>query len=177
MPELSPAGSPLRAARWATLALAATLAACAAPGPQAQAPVRHARAEPMYFYPRHQQPIAQQERDRYECYRWAVQQTGRDPGMTPVQTTRRVADPYAGRDTAVGALAGATFGSLAASPGHGAEGAMAGLVIGALIGAASDQQRAHALQDSAARPVPAADPRRFQRAMSACMAGRGYVVG
>ena len=27
----------------------------------------------MYFYPERGQPGAQQDRDRYECYRWAVE--------------------------------------------------------------------------------------------------------
>lgn len=178
MPLLPPARPGLRAARWSALALAAVLAACAAPGPRySQAP--YSPAQPLYFYPQHQQPMAQQERDRYECYRWAAQQTGSDPGMTPLQTRRpQVVDPYAGRDMAVGAVTGATFGGLAASRGHGAEGAAVGLIIGALIGAASDQQRSQALQDSVAyRSAPPADASRFQRAMSACMAGRGYVVG
>ena len=153
MSQPSPARPALRAARWSALALAATLAACAAPGPRySQAP--YAPAQPLYFYPQQQQPMAQQERDRYECYRWAAQQTGSDPGMTPLQSQRPlVNDPYAGRDMAVGAVTGATFGGLAAS-------------------------RSQALQDSAAyRSAPPASTGRFQRAMSACMAGRGYVVG
>lgn len=170
----------LRLARWTALGLAALLSACATtdyradPGSQVTAP-----AQPLYFYPQHQQPLAQQERDRYECYRWAMQQTGSDPGMTPIHARSAVvADPYAGRDTALGAVTGAAIGSLAASPRHMGEGAAVGLIIGALIGAASDQQRAQALQDNYRyRPPPASASSRFQRAMSACMSGRGYVVG
>jgi hypothetical protein len=51
------------------------------PPAQAQAPAP--APAPMYFYPMRNQSEAQQERDRYECYRWAVHQSGIDPGMTP----------------------------------------------------------------------------------------------
>ncbi|MFN0185463.1 MAG: hypothetical protein ACKVQR_16750, partial [Aquabacterium sp.] len=52
----------------------------APPPPQQAAPA----APPMYFYPERGQPEAQQDRDRYECYRLAVRDSGVDPGMTPV---------------------------------------------------------------------------------------------
>jgi hypothetical protein len=61
------------------LALAVTLAGCAsepasAPGPAAPRP-----SPTVYFYPLKGQSPAQQDRDRYECYRWAHRQTGFDP--------------------------------------------------------------------------------------------------
>ena len=34
---------------------------------------------PVYFYPKRGQSPEQQDRDRYECYNWAKQQTGFDP--------------------------------------------------------------------------------------------------
>lgn len=179
-PAPDPARRGPRIGRWSVLGLAALLSACATTDYRADPvdPVL-APSQPLYFYPQHQQPLAQQERDRYECYRWAMQQTGSDPGLTPIHARRAgVADPYAGRDTALGAVTGAAIGSLAASPRHTGEGAAVGLIIGALIGAASDQQRAQALQDNYRhRPPPASASSRFQRAMSACMSGRGYVVG
>jgi len=33
----------------------------------------------LYVYPKQGQSAQQQDTDRYECYRWAVQQTGFDP--------------------------------------------------------------------------------------------------
>ena len=40
----------------------------------------------LYFYPTKGQSKEQQTRDRYECYRWAVKQTGFDPGQVPDPT-------------------------------------------------------------------------------------------
>ena len=38
-----------------------------------------AAAQQMYIYPTQNQSPDQQNRDRYECHTWAVQQTGVDP--------------------------------------------------------------------------------------------------
>lgn len=58
------------------LALAMTLAGCASQPAAAPAP----RPSPtVYFYPLKGQSAEQQDRDRYECYRWAHRQTGFDP--------------------------------------------------------------------------------------------------
>lgn len=180
LPGATP-GAPL--ARWSVLGLALVLAACASPAPRTvvQRPAPPA-ARPLYFYPQHGQSERRQDRDRYECYQWAARQTRSDPGMTPLRTYAHAVpapDPQPGRDTAVGALAGAAIGGAVASRHHTAEGAAVGLVLGALIGAASDHARAEqaarrAHYATAQAPVPWHD---FRRAMSACMAGRGYTVG
>jgi hypothetical protein len=82
---------PGRGTRALAAALTATLlAGCVIPptrhpyryGPPPVAPAP--AAPPMYFYPERGQPEAQQDRDRYECYRLAVRDSGVDPGMTPV---------------------------------------------------------------------------------------------
>ncbi|WP_062194443.1 MULTISPECIES: glycine zipper 2TM domain-containing protein [Caldimonas] len=177
--------------RWGGLpgaaVLAAALGGCATPRavPVASA-VPAAASQPLYFYPMQGQDERRQHRDRYECYRWAVQQTGRDPGMIPVGRSTRaplatVYDPEPGRDTALGAAAGAIVGSLtASSPRHAGEAAAVGLVLGAIIGAASDQARAeearrlNAQAAASALPPPAYDE--LRRAMAACMSGRGYAV-
>lgn len=155
------------------------LSACATPSYQAVAPA----ASPLYFYPQHQQSAAQQDRDRYECYRWAVERTRTDPGMTPLRHdpaagTVVVEDVPPGRDTMLGALAGAAIGGIAAPSGRSGDGAAIGLVLGALFGAISEQHRLETARQ--VRPAaPAAYAGRatpFERAMSACMSARGYVV-
>ena len=41
--------------------------------------------EPLVFYPEQGQSAGLQDRDRYECYRWASSQTGSDPGLAPTR--------------------------------------------------------------------------------------------
>ncbi|MFM2121378.1 MAG: hypothetical protein RL722_2846 [Pseudomonadota bacterium] len=144
---------------------------------------------PLYFYPEKGQSEAQQDRDRYECYRWAVRQTGTDPGMTPVM--RSSPEPVAGpveRDpgaAVVGAATGAIVGGSIASPRSSGKGMVLGALFGAVLGASIEEARAQdaergqaarqrdwqAREDARLQPVEG-----FRRAMSACMAGRSYAV-
>lgn len=174
------------------------LAGCVVPPPRAPlhspagrpaaAPV--VAATPMYFYPERAQPEAQQERDRYECYRWAVRESGTDPGMTPVRQAVAVDTlPPARRDGAdvvAGAATGAVVGAAVSSPRHAGENAVIGAVFGAMLGAAAQESRAQAVEAAQARRAEAAQAAQaaaqvpqdnFRRAMSACMQGRGYRIG
>ncbi|MFO1224761.1 MAG: hypothetical protein U1E90_16840 [Burkholderiaceae bacterium] len=147
------------------------------PPPVASAP----RAQqPMYFYPELSQDEAKQDRDRYECYRWAVRETGVDPGMTPV---REVPPPRAavrdGGEVAAGAATGAIAGAVVAGPRRGAEGMIIGALFGTLVGAAAQESRVQSAEAVyARRQAQAQVPMdNFRRAMGACMQGRGYRVG
>src|SRR5574340_885660 len=98
----------------------------------------------LYFYPRAGQSTEQQSRDHYECYNWAVKQTGFDPGQSSIPQRQRVKVvpmPPPGHDTAVLAVAGAVLGALIAGPRHAAGGAIVGAGTGAIAGAASDASR------------------------------------
>lgn len=142
----------------------------------------------VYFYPKHGQTEAQQDRDRYECFNWAVKQTGFDPSLarlTPEQRVTVTPVPAPGHDTAVGAIAGGAIGALAAGPRHAPGGLLLGAAIGALAGAASDsakQETARRMEESYNRQNQAFDNQiekralEFRRAMSACLEGRGYTV-
>lgn len=177
----------------------ASLSACAVGPPRAPAhrapPLQRpaeAPARPIFFYPERGQSEAEQDRDRYACYRWAVQQTGFDPGMTPVRQAvapaeRRRPEPGRVGDGAVlgGAVVGGALGAVVAPRHHTAEGAVLGAILGAAAGAASQNARGVAYPRDAHPPgaqgrgaagvSPALAP--FQRALSACMQGRGYAVG
>lgn len=62
------------------LVFVVTLAGCASQPASAPAAPTAARPSPsVYFYPQRGQSPEQQDRDRYECYRWAHRQTGFDP--------------------------------------------------------------------------------------------------
>lgn len=146
-------------------------------------------AAPLYFYPERGQPEGLQDRDRFECYRWAVRETGTDPGMVAVRSDdpgRAPPVPYAprranGADVAAGAATGAVLGAVVAAPRHAGAAAVLGAIFGATLGAASGEARNRAIDAAQARQAAAADQARlpldnFRRAMTACMQGRGYRV-
>ncbi len=151
-------------------------------------PVPHKPVTQVYFYPREGQTIDQQSRDHYECYNWAVNQTGFDPGQSAIPQRQRVKVvpmPPPGHDTAVLAIAGAVLGALIGGHRHAGEGALIGAGSGAVVGAVSDasrQQYAQEMQEAYANKSQALDAqyetnaRNFRRAMSACLEGRGYSV-
>jgi hypothetical protein len=101
----------------------------------------------VYFYPKKGQSPEQQDRDRYECYNWAKQQTGFDPSFLPSSL----------RATAVPAMAG-----------------VAGAASDtARQGQAQQVGEAYSSQDQVLFEKRGMD---FRRAMSACLEGRGYSV-
>jgi hypothetical protein len=142
----------------------------------------------IYFYPKAGQSTEQQSRDHYECYNWAMQQTGFDPSQSSIpseQRVRVVPMPPPGHDTAVLAITGAVLGALIAGPRHAGVGALIGAGSGAIAGAASDasrQQTARQLEEAYSNRDRALDAQNegralnFRRAMSACLEGRGYTV-
>jgi len=142
----------------------------------------------VYFYPKSGQTTQQQSRDHYECYNWAMDQTGFDPSVSSIpseQRVRIVPMPPPGHDTVIMSIAGAVLGALIAGPRHAAGGALIGAASGAVVGATSDisrQESARQLEEAYANSHQARDfhyERKaldFRRAMSACLEGRGYSV-
>ena len=142
----------------------------------------------VYFYPKAGQTTEQQSRDHYDCYNWAVQQTGFDPGRSAIPTDERVRVvpmPPPGHDTVALAVAGAVLGALIGGPRHALGGALIGASGGAIAGAASDsarmesarqQEEAYAVRDQARDAQFDEKAFGFRRAMSACLEGRGYSV-
>ncbi|MGD8572856.1 MAG: glycine zipper 2TM domain-containing protein, partial [Gammaproteobacteria bacterium] len=167
----------------AALIIGVSLAGCAPHGYAVQQrPVTSAPlpSTVVYFYPTKGQSEAQQERDRYECYLWAVKQTGFDPGQAQLAPHQRVeVTPVAppGADAAAGAVGGAIVGSMM-SPRHDRGfGMVFGAITGAMLGAASDaarQQQAQQVQQhydtkEAARYARLEKQSRdYQRALTAC---------
>jgi hypothetical protein len=142
----------------------------------------------VYFYPKAGQTKERQSRDHYECYNWAMQQTGFDPSQSSIPPDRRVKVvpmPPPGHDTIALAIAGAVLGALIAGPRNAGAGALIGAGSGAFAGAVSDatrQQYAEQMEEAYANSDQALDvryegkAREFRRAMSACLEGRGYSV-
>lgn len=142
----------------------------------------------VFFYPKTGQTAEQQSRDHYECYTWAMKQTGFDPSQSSIPPERRVKVvpmPPPGHDTAVLAIAGAVLGALIGGPRHAGAGALIGAGSGAVVGAVSDatrQQQAQQLEEAYGNRNQVLDAqyvgkaRDFRRAMAACLEGRGYSV-
>jgi outer membrane lipoprotein SlyB len=149
---------------------------------------RSAAITQVYFYPKSGQTTKQQSRDHYECYNWAMDQTGFDPSLSSIpseQRVRVVPMPPPGHDTVIMSIAGAVLGALIAGPRHAAGGALIGAASGAAIGATSDisrQESARQMEEAYANRDQARDLQYerkaldFRRAMSACLEGRGYSV-
>ena len=158
------------------------------PRPPPPPPAVAAPSPQVFFYPQRGQSTEQQDRDRYECYVWAKQQTGFDPSNPSVAPQRRVqvvpARPI-GQDTAVGATAGAVLGAMVSRPRDALGGAVIGAVVGGTAGAVSDSSRqaqAERIQSGYDQQSAAEAARQdrqvvqYRRAMSACLEGRGYTV-
>jgi len=140
------------------------------------------------FYPNAGQSAEQQDRDRYECYRWSVQQTNFDPSAPQVAPHQRVAvvpTTPPGANTASGAVTGALVGAAVSNPRNAGGGALLGALAGGLLGAAADEgnaQQARQIQqrldqnDAQRNAQSEQQAVNFRRAMSACLGGRGYTV-
>lgn len=167
------------------------LAACESPPPpnSVPPPVVSPPSTEVYFYPTKGQSKAQQERDRYECYLWAKEQTGFDPSapnLAPHQRVRVVPTTPPGEEVKKGAIAGAVMGAVVARPGEEAEGAVKGAIAGAIVGAAAESAREQQTRQIEAQRQAQLDAQHaarleqqasnYRRAMSACLKGRGYEV-
>ncbi|HTY93254.1 MAG TPA: glycine zipper 2TM domain-containing protein [Steroidobacteraceae bacterium] len=140
----------------------------------------------VYFYPTQGQSAQQQDRDRYECSNWAVQQSGFDPSSPPVPPHLRVvtvAGPPPGAGVAAGAMTGAVVGAAVSRPWESGQGALVGALAGAVLGGIAESaaagQRSEvvgAQADGAQRAQIEQSARNYRRAMGACLEARGYSV-
>jgi len=133
-------------------------------------------AQDVYVYPAKGQSQEKQQRDEFECHKWATQQTGFDPSKPAAQPTASGRKRGgAVRGAAGGAAVGAIGGAIGGDAG---KGAAIGAGVGATVGAArrhrANQEAAAAQQQ--AQQTYAANRDGYNRAYSACMSGRGYTV-
>ena len=120
----------------------------------------------LQVYPARGQSPQQQQQDRFECHQWAVQQSGFDPTMgapaAAAPTTGAVGG--AARGAAVGAVGGAIGGNAG-------RGAAIGAGAGALFGTMRRNSQIREAQQGSNAQIDA-----YNRALSACLTGRGYTV-
>jgi len=136
-----------------------------------------------FIYPSKGQSQEQQSKDKYECHQWAVQQTGYDPSAPPPPspTTQQQTGPDGTlvRGAARGAAVGAVGGAIAGDAG---KGAAAGAAMGGTVGAfrkidKQKQQQQQAQQQAQQQQAQSQQQReQYNKALKACMTGRGYTV-
>jgi hypothetical protein len=132
----------------------------------------------LFVYPSKGQSKQQQKVDEFECYKWAVDQSGIDPLNLPKVEAKVQTGPTGGavKGAAKGAAAGAAIGAIAGDAG---QGAAIGAVAGGLAGRRQGQQ-AQAQQNQQAQASASAAEQEmkdtFKKAFSVCMEGKGYTI-
>ncbi len=133
----------------------------------------------LYVFPAKGQSKQQQKKDEFECYQWAMEQSGIDPLNLPkVEAAPAQSGPTGGavKGGAKGAAAGAAIGAIAGDAGQGAAiGAVAGGVSGRRAGKKQQkQQNQQAQTDAASKEKEMKDS--FVKGFSACIEGKGYTI-
>lgn len=132
----------------------------------------------VFVYPSKGQSQQQQKADEYECYNWAVEQSGIDPLDLPKVEVEVESGPTGGavKGAAGGAAAGAAIGAIAGDAGKGAAiGATAGAMRGRRAGKQGQAQQNEQAQANAAASE-AEMKETFTKAFSVCIEGKGYTV-
>lgn len=128
-----------------------------------------------YVYPAKGQTAEQMEKDKYQCYGWAKEQTGYDPMNPPRVSSGQAEQGSVLGGAARGAAGGAIIGAIAGDAGKGA-------AIGAGVGGVgrgmknrSARQAEESKQKQQAANISAMEAE-YQRAYGVCLEGRGYSV-
>lgn len=137
------------------------------------------QAMQLYVYPSKGQSKQKQKEDEFECYKWAVEQSGIDPLNLPkMEAPEKQTGPTGGLvvGAAKGAAAGAAIGAIAGDAGKGAAiGAVAGGLAGRRQGKmAQEQANQKAEADAAAKEQAMRDS--FKKAFMVCIEGKGYTI-
>lgn len=135
-----------------------------------------AGAQELFVYPNSGQSPEQQDRDTYECSKWASGQTGFDPSRPPPQASASSQAPGGvGRGAVAGAAGGAVIGAIAGDTG---EGAAIGAAAGGLIGGMRRRQHKQQVQAGQQQAMADYNARHasYTRAFAACLEGRNYTV-
>lgn len=117
-------------------------------------------------YPAKGQSVQKQQQDDSECYVWARNSTGIDPGtVSSASQGPAVGGGERLRGAARGAVGGAAIGAIAGDTGKGAG---IGAVAGTMAGGVRARQNQQSTQQGAIDT--------YYRAHAACMEGRGYTI-
>jgi hypothetical protein len=140
-------------------------------------------AQDLVVYPAKGQSPEQQQKDEFECYNWAKQQSGFDPMVAPQATAPPPQQQGRQANVAGGAVRGAAIGVVGgAIAGDAGKGAAIGAATGGLLGGMRrNQQRQQ--QDQAQQQWEQQQAAQYQnnrnnynRALAVCLEGREYSV-
>jgi hypothetical protein len=143
-----------------------------------------ALAQELVVFPAKGQSQEQMEKDKYDCYTWAKQQTGFDPmkaqtGQAPPPQSQGPSGERV-KGAARGAAVGAVVGEIADDDaGKGAAaGAAAGVMAGGMKTRQQRRQQTQQQQQASQQQQATNDEARntYNRALGACLEGKGYTV-
>ncbi|TAL15510.1 glycine zipper 2TM domain-containing protein [bacterium] len=134
--------------------------------------------------------MEQIEKDKYECYVWAKSESGYDPlnlgdkssqsSTVPPPEPQRSVGSSAAKGGLGGALLGAGLGALLGGKRGALTGAAIGGIGGAVVGSESQksENQREAERQRLSEQARTEDEKRdkYERAFSACLEGRGYII-
>jgi len=136
-------------------------------------------AQEVVIYPAKGQSAEQQEKDKYECYGWAKNNSGFDPMAPPTTKTAPPSGEKKSGGAVRGGLGGAALGAIIGDSSKSAKrGAAAGALIGGVRQSSSNRKTEQKQQEWAQNESSQYANARasYNRAYSACLEGRGYTV-
>ena len=137
------------------------------------------QADELTIYPKGGQSSEQQEKDKFECYGWAKNDSGFDP-MAPPTATEAPPQQQAPKGGLLrGAARGAALGAIIDDSSEGARtGAKAGAAIGGMRRADQKRKQAQAQQqwEQEQQQIYAEKRNRYNKAYSVCLEARDYAV-
>jgi hypothetical protein len=143
-------------------------------------------AQDLIIYPAEGQSEEQMEKDKFECYTWAKNETGFDPMQMPTATAPppKKEDPKggAGKGAIVGGATGAIAGGIIGGKKGAGRGALIGGGSGAVIGGMrrsnqrDREEKARQQWEQEQANAYLHKRNTYNRAYGACLEGRGYTV-
>ncbi len=135
-------------------------------------------AQELMIYPKKNQTAQQQQKDEFECYNWAKNESGFDP-MAPPTASRPPPQQEAQQGgVGRGLLGGAVVGGIL----DGSSGAKKGAAVGGIMGGMRRneqrrrEQQAMSQWEQEQTGQYSANRNRYNRAYAACLESRGYTV-
>lgn len=138
-----------------------------------------ASSQDVFIYPQKGQSAEQQDKDKYECYGWARDNSGFDPMAAPTTTSARPRTEEkshgALKGAAIGAVGGKVFGSSKKTT---RTAAAAGGLLGGVRQHQHNTREQQKVDDWERREASKYSNNRnnYNRAYAACLEGRGYTV-
>ncbi len=133
----------------------------------------------LYIYPAKGQSSEQQDKDKFECYNWAKNDSGFDPMAVPRTSTAPPSGQKKSGGAVMGAVGGAALGAIFGGSSRSTRNAaLAGGAVGGIRQSSHNskteqKQRQWEQQETANY---ANNRNNYNRAYSACLEGRGYTV-